>query len=72
MTKSAIQTLFQDFEVANIRLILSKGFGFVTLATPEQVERAIVDVNGRSIDGSGPLRICRARRATTVMSTLFH
>ena len=37
-----------------------RGFGFVTMATPEDAERAIQSMNGKSVDGR-PLTVNAAR-----------
>jgi cold-inducible RNA-binding protein len=57
-TETALRDLFAPVgEVASVTIITdrmsgrSKGFGFVEMATEEGAQKAIADVNGRSLDG---------------------
>ncbi len=57
-TEATIQGAFAKCgEVAEVKLILdretgrSRGFAFVTMATPEGAQRAIAEINGVAVDG---------------------
>lgn len=65
-TEDTIQRLFsQCGEVAETKLILdretgrSRGFAFVSMATPEGAQKAIEQMNGADLDGR-PLRVNEA------------
>lgn len=50
--KRDVEDFFDTFNVENIRLMPSKGFGFVTLPDIAQVERAIEQLNGNLLNGT--------------------
>lgn len=66
-TENDLQDMFAAYgPVTDVHLITdrmtgrSKGFGFVTMATPEALQAAIEGLNGKSVDGR-PLNVSEAR-----------
>lgn len=62
INRQDIEELFTDFTIEHVRLMPVKGFGFVSLANSEQVERAIQDLNGKIVK-ENTIRVSRARGA---------
>jgi RNA recognition motif-containing protein len=65
-TEDRIQQTFADIgEVTDVKLMLdrdtgrSRGFAFVTMATPEDAQKALEQLNGMSLDGRA-LRVDQA------------
>ncbi|WP_437277106.1 RNA-binding protein [Sorangium sp. So ce375] len=65
-TKASVQAAFaQSGEVTDVHIVTdresgqSRGFGFVTMGTPEQAQQAIENMNGAMMDGR-PLRVNEA------------
>ncbi|WP_437956515.1 RNA-binding protein [Sorangium sp. So ce119] len=65
-TKASVQAAFaQSGEVTDVHIVTdresgqSRGFGFVTMGTPEQAQQAIEQMNGAMMDGR-PLRVNEA------------
>ena len=65
-TEDRIQQAFADIgEVTDVKLMLdretgrSRGFAFVTMATPEDAQKALEQLNGMSLDGRA-LRVDQA------------
>ncbi|MGK3999655.1 RNA recognition motif domain-containing protein [Sorangium sp. So ce1024] len=65
-TKASVQAAFaQSGEVTDVHIVTdresgqSRGFGFVTMGTPEQAQQAIEQMNGALMDGR-PLRVNEA------------
>jgi cold-inducible RNA-binding protein len=65
-TEDRIQQAFADIgEVTDVKLMLdrdtgrSRGFAFVTMATPEDAQKALEQLNGSSLDGRA-LRVDQA------------
>jgi len=60
-TERELEELFSQFgEVKSVRIIGSRGFGFVEMGTPEEAERAMESLNGKEFLGR-TLRIDEAR-----------
>lgn len=57
-TEDALRTLFAQVGTVTSATIItdrysgkSKGFGFVEMATPEEAQKAIAELNGKDLDG---------------------
>ena len=66
-TEDTLRTLFSEFgEVDSVRVITdrytgrSRGFGFVEMATEEEAEKAISELNGRMVE-ERQLRVDKAK-----------
>lgn len=70
-TKASVQAAFAATggEVTDVHIVTdresgqSRGFGFVTMGTPEQAQQAIEQMNGALMDGR-PLRVNEAEERT--------
>jgi RNA recognition motif-containing protein len=70
-TKASVQAAFAATggEVTDVHIVTdresgqSRGFGFVTMGTPEQAQNAIEQMNGAMMDGR-PLRVNEAEERT--------
>ncbi len=65
-TKETVRTAFSAFgEVTDVHVVTdretgqSRGFGFVTMGTAEQAQKAIAEMNGAMLDGR-PLKVNEA------------
>ena len=71
VTSDALQELFATMgEVVSVNIITdrysgrSKGFGFVEMATEEEAQQAIEQLNGREVDGRA-INVAEARPPRT-------
>lgn len=68
-TEEGLRAFFQEYSPASVKIITdkftgdSRGFGFVEIESAELAERAISELNGKSLDGK-TLTINEARPQT--------
>jgi len=67
VTEDSLKTIFSEFgEVVTVKIIRdkfsgdSKGFGFVEMASDDEAQKAIAELNGKDFDGRA-LRVNEAR-----------
>ena len=57
---SAVGTVVEAVVIIDRMKNRSKGFGFVTMSTEEEAQRAIEEINGKEVDGR-PINVSEAR-----------
>jgi cold-inducible RNA-binding protein len=69
-TEDSLRTLFKEFgEIESVKLITdrytgrSRGFAFVEMASEQEAQEAISNLNGKSVDGR-ELRVDKAKPKT--------
>lgn len=67
VTEDSLKEVFGEFgEVTSVKIVRdrfsgeSKGFGFVEMASDEEAQKAIAELNGKELDGRA-LRVNEAR-----------
>jgi cold-inducible RNA-binding protein len=52
-TEASLRTLFEPFgKVSKVSVINGRGFGFVEMATDSEGQKAITDLQGKTLDGN--------------------
>ena len=63
---SAVGTVVEAVVIIDRMKNRSKGFGFVTMSTEEEAQRAIEEINGKEVDGR-PINVSEAREEKRVL-----